>query len=190
MPESTWQSLLAAHETARRPNVGEVPDHRPGAAVLCCSDARVPPSAVFGQSHGDLFVVRNAGNLATPVAVASLDYAVSDLGVDLVIVMGHTQCGAVNAALNDTSEPHLEPVVGPILELLADEPDLDAGQLIEKNILSALDTLAASGGPVGESIRVGDVQIVGALYDLATDSVVEISAPTDTREPRHLSEPQ
>ncbi len=107
-----WTELLGAHETARRADRGLVPQHKPNAAVLSCSDARVPPSVVFGQVHGDLFVVRNAGNNATPAAVASLDFAVGELDVDLIIVMGHTECGAV-AALYDLATDSLSELHDP-----------------------------------------------------------------------------
>ena len=82
MPDDTWAELVAAHERSRPAAVTEVPEHAPKAAILACSDARVPPSVVFDQPAGALFVVRIAGNTASPAALASLDYAVEHLGVD------------------------------------------------------------------------------------------------------------
>lgn len=98
-----WTELLDAHEMARRPDRGVVPQHKPTAAVLSCSDARVPPSVVFGQAHGDLFIVRNAGNNAIPAAIAA-------------------------AAANVTA-PHLAPIVDPIRELCVNHSCADAGRV-------------------------------------------------------------
>ncbi len=72
----------------------------PAAVVLSCSDSRVPPELIFDQGLGDIFVIRVAGNVADPVALGSVEYAVEHLHVPLIIVMGHDKCGAVTAALN------------------------------------------------------------------------------------------
>ena len=71
---------------------------QPEAAVLCCSDSRVPAEIIFDQSLGDLFVVRTAGLVLEPTSIGSLEYAVEHLGVSLIVVLGHTRCGAVRAA--------------------------------------------------------------------------------------------
>ena len=172
-----WNELLEAHESARRVDRGVVPQHNPNAAVLSCSDARVPPSVVFGQAHGDLFIVRNAGNNATPAAIASLDYAVGELGVDLIIVMGHTECGAVAAAAAGITAPHLAPIIDPIRELCVDQCCADADALGRRNILHAVDQLTASHGVAGPAIRSGQVKVVAAVYDLATDALQELTDP-------------
>lgn len=173
-----WTELLGAHESARRVDRGTVPQHNPNAAVLSCSDARVPPSVVFGQTHGDLFIVRNAGNNATPAAIASLDYAVGELGVDLVVVMGHTECGAVAAAAANVTAPHLSPIVDPIRELCVSHSCTDAAALGRRNVLHAVQQLTASNGVTGPAIRDGRVKVVAALYDLASDSLRELHDPT------------
>jgi carbonic anhydrase len=172
-----WTELLEAHETARRADRGIVPQHEPNAAVLSCSDARVPPSVVFGQAHGDLFIVRNAGNNATPAAIASLDFAVGELDVDLIVVMGHTECGAVAAAAANVTAPHLAPIVDPIRELCANQSCADVAELGERNVLHAVEQLTASQGVAGPAIRDGRVKVVAALYDLAADSLRELQAP-------------
>ena len=74
------------------------PGQAPGAAILGCADSRVPVEAVFDQSAGDLFVVREAGTLYSPSAAGSLDYSIDHLGVKLLVLLGHTSCGAVKAA--------------------------------------------------------------------------------------------
>ena len=77
---------------------------KPYAAVLTCSDSRVIPEAIFSAGNGDLFVIRVAGNVATDSTVASVEYAVRHLGVKIVLVLGHTSCGAVDAAPHDHAE--------------------------------------------------------------------------------------
>ncbi len=86
---------------------------QPEAAVLCCSDSRVPAEIIFDQSLGDLFVVRTAGLVLEPTSIGSLEYAVAHLNVPLLVVKGHQCCGAVTAAVNhpDTDEGHISAIV-------------------------------------------------------------------------------
>lgn len=98
---------------------GVVPVHRPVAVVIGCSDARVPVEQVFDQAPGSLFIVRVAGHVLEPAALASILYATRELEVRLVIVLGHQSCGAVCAALSGTTDKALEPLVAPIAARLA-----------------------------------------------------------------------
>ena len=93
---------------------GVVPAHRPVAVVIGCSDARVPVEQVFDQPPGSLFIVRVAGHVLEPAALASILYAIRELGVRLVVVLGHQSCGAVCATLSGTDDPALQPLVAPI----------------------------------------------------------------------------
>lgn len=102
---------------------GVVPAHRPVAVVIGCSDARVPVEQVFDQPPGSLFIVRVAGHVLEPAALASILYAIRELDVRLVIVMGHQACGAVCAALSGTSDAALRPLVAPIAARLASVGD-------------------------------------------------------------------
>jgi len=102
---------------------GVVPPHRPVAVVVGCSDARVPVEQVFDQAPGSLFIVRVAGHVLEPAALASILYATQELGVRLVIVLGHQACGAVCATLSGTTDKALQPVVGPIAARLASVGD-------------------------------------------------------------------
>ncbi len=138
-----WAELLGSHERSRDSGRQDVPTHAPRAAVLACSDARVPPSVVFDQPAGSLFVVRVAGNVATPSAIASLDYAVAELGVGLVVVLGHTGCGAVTAALAGDCDGFLAPITRQLCEMLSEHDTLDAANLARRNVERSLDTLAA-----------------------------------------------
>lgn len=187
-----WNDLLTAHEAVRDPSRSLAPDHAPKAAILTCSDARVPPSVIFDQPAGSLFVVRVAGNTATPAAIASFDYAVAELGVELVVVLGHTNCGAVAAACAGGGDRYLEPLTATIRDLVENGDCDDPEQLAERNVRAAIDTLAASPSPVGRAIRSGAVTVEGATYDLATDDVRPLSTSTlqsSATEPKELARP-
>lgn len=173
MTES-WHTLLAAHQASRDATRSVAPEHTPTAAVLACSDARVSPSILFDQPAGSLFVARVAGNIVTPEARASFDYAVTALGVRLVVVLGHTECGAVGAACAGATDSYLQPlttaIAGP-----AHAPCRDADELAERNVRTAIASLRESQSPVGQAIRRGDVAIEGAIYDLTHDRIQPIT---------------
>ena len=80
-------------------------EHKPFAIILGCSDARVPAELVFDQGLGDLFVIRVAGNIVAPSQVGSIEFAASRFGTRLVVVLGHTQCGAIAATIEELSRP-------------------------------------------------------------------------------------
>jgi carbonic anhydrase len=183
MPHSgslTWTALKAACDT--RAEVAELPAHQPAAAVLTCSDARLSPARRFGVPEGSLFVVRVAGNLASPEAVASLTYATEYLGVETVVVLGHDHCGAVEAALACSSDPALACIVDPIRASLAQSPACaDTPCAVERNVASVLQVLRDDPGPLGDAIREGRVALHGAVIDLVTSSTTDIvHTPTST----------
>lgn len=185
-PAATWGQMVAAHAAATHdhPPTGAFPLHRPAAAILACSDARVPPSLLFGQEPGNLFVVRLAGNSATAGAVASLTYAVEQLGVELVVVLGHTGCGAVTAALSPDSEPELRAVLDPIDEMLdgCDTcTDIDAA--VTANVRHNMRRLRRDRGPLGTGIADGRVALRGAVHDLRTGSLIELDDDHDHDQP-------
>src|SRR5262249_8509634 len=91
-------NMTSFNEDLNLINSGILESHQPFAAILSCADARLSPEIVFDQVMGDLFIVRVAGNIATPEMIASLEYAVAALGVRLIMVMGHGACGAMAAA--------------------------------------------------------------------------------------------
>lgn len=165
------ESLMASHRAIREPYRVTAPEHTPVAAILACSDARVPPSLLFDQPAGSLFMVRVAGNTATPAAIASLDYAVRELGVPLLIVLGHTGCGAVTAARAGKCDGYLSPITHQICALASGTDTLTLDQLIEMNVRSAVDALTNSKSPAGQGIRSGAVEVHGAIYDLDADLV-------------------
>jgi carbonic anhydrase len=120
---------------------GRIPEHRPRAVVIGCSDARVPVEQVFDQPPGSLFVVRVAGHVLEPAALASILFAVRELRVRLVIVLGHQACGAVRAALAARADAALGPLVDPIVGRLwrAAGATLSEDDAIAVNVRAAAD---------------------------------------------------
>jgi carbonic anhydrase len=172
--DSSWDALLAGHRRAEPAMTAlaggglRPPLHRPRAAILACSDARVPPSVVFDQPAGSLFVIRIAGNTAGPAAQASLDYAVAELGVDLIVVLGHTSCGAVTAAASGTCGGHLAPIVAPICRIARQHPDATVDELAALNVAATMTDLSTHDGPIPRAIADGRLEIRGAVHDLVT----------------------
>ena len=142
----------------------------PFAAILSCADSRVPVELIFDQSIGHLFVTRIAGNLAATEIIASLEYGVAVLGIKLILVMGHSNCGAVKAAIQgkevpgeiSTLFPHIQPAIvqaGTNVELAT-----KANAKIQAALLRDASTVISS------SAKQGKVKVAAAYYDLATGS--------------------
>ena len=193
MSKPLWETLLAAHHrvqslaaAASGPGAG-LPRHEPMAAILACSDARVPPSVLFDQAAGDLFVVRIAGNTASPAALASLDYAVAALGVELLVVLGHTGCGAVGAAASGTCGGHLAPIVESICELARQHPRADHDHLAMLNVATTLEALASHDGPVGVAVATGHLELQGAVHDLLTGGLLPVTTTNQLTTPVEAS---
>lgn len=157
----------------------------PFAIVLGCSDSRVPPEIVFDQGLGDLFVVRVAGNIASPPEIGSVEFAASQFGSRLVVVLGHSRCGAVLATLETlggTSEgltPNLQSIVeciAPSVEPLpAAEPSGDSDALVERairdNARAQASHLRRGSALLEHLIHTDDLLIVCAEYSLETGVV-------------------
>lgn len=154
----------------------------PFAALVCCSDSRVPPELLFGRGLGDIFVVRNAGNVVDAVAMGSIEYAISALQVPLVIVLGHQSCGAVNAAisvvLKGTPYPGsigrvIEPIIPAVLDAQrngGDENLLESA--IRMNVSRIVSQLRHASEPMlMEPLSEGRLRIVGATYSLELGEV-------------------
>ncbi len=157
------------------------PLHQPRVAIIACSDARVPPSVVFDQPAGNLFVIRIAGNTAGPAAQASLEYAVAELGVDLIVVLGHTTCGAVTAAASGTCGGHLAPIVEPICRIARMYPNASVDELAALNVANTMADLAAQDGPISQAVADGRLEIRGALHDLVTGRLHSVAAHAEER---------
>jgi carbonic anhydrase len=143
--------------------------------VLSCADSRVPPELIFDQGLGDLFTVRVAGNIVDDVILGSLEYAAEHLHVPLIIVLGHTGCGAVKATI-EGGEPntHIEALVKAIRPAV-EQASHEAGALMENavrdNVRIAVKQLEQSNPILAELVRHGKLQIRGAVYHLDTGAV-------------------
>lgn len=154
-------------------------EQHPFAVILGCSDSRVPPEVVFDQGLGDLFVIREAGNVADDDTLGTVEYAVEHLHSPLVVVLGHQGCGAVTAAVGAVVRD--EAVEGHVLHLVDDiapavmEVQGRAGDLVDEsiraNVRHVVRRLRASGPVLRSRDRRGEVRIVGCYYSLATGVV-------------------
>lgn len=153
---------------------------KPHAIVLSCSDSRVPPEVLFDQKLGEIFVIRTAGQAIDSSVIASIEYAVSHLGTNLIVVMGHESCGAVKAALStlngeDAGSPSLNKLVGdihPRLQRFSRVP-ASAGVLEESwaNVNGVSQDLAARSEIIQSAIESGELKIQKALYHLGSGNV-------------------
>ncbi|HEY8217179.1 MAG TPA: carbonic anhydrase [Acidimicrobiia bacterium] len=164
--------------TRRRVRVAE--SQKPFAAVLTCADSRVPPELVLDQGIGDLFVVRIAGNTGVdPLVVGSLEYSVEVLGSILVFVLGHSNCGAVKAAIDvatkgATLPGDLPAVVAPIIPAVDAVKDRPKDELLEaateENIRLTMEALSAV-ALLRDRVADGSLLISGGEYELASGKV-------------------
>jgi len=140
---------------------------KPFAAILSCADSRVDPGWVFASGSGELFQVRSAGNTAFDDGIASLEYAVAVLGTQLVIVMGHSGCGAVKAAMgSEPLTPLLEGLVQPIRASLRSGDALNAA--IQDNVRYAADQLTSRSTVLKEAVAAGKLSIRSAYFDIGS----------------------
>lgn len=152
-----------------------VAGQHPVAAVLSCADSRVPVEILFDQGIGDLFIIRNAGNVVDDVVLASLEYALDHLGVSLVIVLGHTRCGAVTAAVQGGhASGHLPAILEPIslsVRASADQPGDPVYNATLANIHQMVKIIRSSQPVIGPAVEHGALQVVGACYHLVDGHV-------------------
>jgi carbonic anhydrase len=146
----------------------------PFASVLSCSDSRVPPETIFDRGLGDLFVVRVAGNVATPITIESLDYSVKHLGVRVVMILGHTKCGAVTAAvLGHDAEGDVGPLLSELAPAVRDskgEPGDPVENAIRENVALVMEKLESS-PELAAMVKTGELKIIGGVYDLSTGKI-------------------
>lgn len=156
----------------------------PKAIVLCCSDSRAPVEMIFDQDIGDLFVIRVAGNVVAPSLVGSVEFAVSTFGTNLVLVMGHTQCGAIAATLDHIENAHaissenihdivsrIKPHIFPIAQLRGATHEEKLTRAVEANVLASVSQLSHSSRLIEGLVGQGKMKILGAVLDLATGKV-------------------
>ncbi len=199
LPMSALEALDRLREGNRRFATGELssetrPSHSrvaalagqaPFAIILGCSDSRVPAELVFGQGLGDLFVIRVAGNIVAPSQVGSVEFAAASFGTRLVVVLGHSDCGAILATLDEIQRPaeHQSPNlraivnrVRPSIEgLLDSELRHDRGALVRRsvraNVRASVDHLRHGSEILENLILTEGLRVVGAEYSLETGVV-------------------
>ncbi len=173
------RSTDTAHDADDRRHLAR--EQHPFAAVLCCADSRVCPEFIFDQRPGAIFDVRNAGNLVDDDVMASLEYAVEHLHVRVVLVLGHSRCGAI-AAVHDAGDkplPHhlhaLQDHMGCIRDQLRATHDQHVKDVLDQlsaaNARGQVATLLKESAPLRESVERGDVLLLAGLYDLETGRV-------------------
>lgn len=148
-----------------------VEKQEPFAAVLSCSDSRVPVELIFDQSIGHIFVTRVAGNVITPEVVASLEYSAAVLGTKVLLVMGHAGCGAVEATIQGKEVPGqisaLYPHIQPAVDQAGD--NLEAATKANARIQAAL--LGESSTVIKGLVKEGKLKVAAAYYDIGSGSV-------------------
>lgn len=138
----------------------------PFALIVCCSDSRVIPENIFMKGLGDLFVVRLAGNVCGDFALGSIEYGIEHLGIKLVLVMGHTGCGAVHAALEGSHDSYIGEITNEIKKAIGRTKNpLNA---TKKNVLNSINKIKSS--PLIEK-DLDKATIVGAIYHTNTGKV-------------------
>src|SRR5258708_39798696 len=155
---------------------------RPFAIILGCSDSRTPVEILFDAGFGDLFVVRIAGNIVAPSVIGSIEFAASQFGSRLVVVMGHTRCGAIAAtvkaietglgpesknlrSITDRIAPHIEGLVRP------GNPDGIIREAVRANVRASADHLRHGSRLIEDLVVAGRVAVLGAEYELETGAV-------------------
>jgi carbonic anhydrase len=155
---------------------------RPFAIVLGCSDSRTPVEILFDQGFGELFVVRIAGNIVAPSVVGSIEFAASQFGTRLVVVMGHTRCGAVTATVNAIETGHgpeskniraITDRIAPHIAGLVQPGDNEGivREAVRANVRASADQLRHGSATLEQLVVAGRVAVVGAEYELETGAV-------------------
>ncbi|WP_375389969.1 carbonic anhydrase [uncultured Amnibacterium sp.] len=161
-------------DAARRAEIAA--GQAPSAAILGCSDSRVAAEVLFDQGLGDLFVIRNAGQIADASAIASVEYAVAVLGVPLVVVLAHDRCGAVQAAIDASAPdaPPLPPLIAAHIRAIrpaVQAGGTDAAAVAGAHLESTVASLLAASDLLSAAVADGSVDVVGATYRLAEGRV-------------------
>jgi carbonic anhydrase len=193
-PDKIWADLVEGNKrfVAGKPKKYALTDLRrtlakgqhPNVIVLGCSDSRVAPELLFDQNLGDLFVVRSAGNIADPVGLGSMEYAVEHLGATVIVVMGHEKCGAVTAACSGEKMPtsNLQAIVDKIAPAVTQaktyaKPDDLIEAAIKENVHSEAKELLAQSEVLRHAKDEGKLTIYETEYKLDSGEVVRLDNP-------------
>ena len=186
-PDDAIAELLSGNQryVANRPEAGKIvvpgttlaTEHTPFVAVIRCADARVSPEIWFDQPVGRIFTCGVAGNIPTTEIVASLEYAVAVLKVPLIVVMGHTCCGAIGAAVNHHEDLSVLPgslpaFIGQIIESNLADLDFDAPEAIDtaiaRNAVKGVEHLVRNSSVIADAVAAGSLKVIAGVQDLAS----------------------
>lgn len=182
-PDTAFQELLAGNQRFAANQLTSiehdltilkahtVDKQEPFAAVLSCADSRVPVELVFDQTIGHLFVTRLAGNIVTPEIIASLEYGVAVLGVKALLVLGHTNCGAVKAAMKADAVPGQISALYQHLRKAVEQSGGDLNKAIAANAGIQADLLRTSSPLIRDASKAGTLKVEAGVYDLGTGRV-------------------
>jgi carbonic anhydrase len=171
---------IAYHEDAARRKETADNGQKPFVSVLTCSDSRVPAEIVFDQGIGDVFVVRVAGNVADTDEIGTLEYGVGHLNTPLLVVLGHTKCGAVTAVC-EKAEVHgsipqlVDNIIPAVAKAQAAFPDLQgkalAPEAVKFNVYQAMADILSRSEEVRHLIKSQKLMVIGAIYDISSGKV-------------------
>jgi carbonic anhydrase len=151
----------------------------PYAAILSCADSRIAPEYAFDSGRGDLFVCRVAGNFANDDTIASMEYAVAVLGVPLIFVLGHDNCGAVDATIKSLRDdkalpghmPSLVAAIAPAVKAVSQQAGDTLGKAIRQNVIDNIARLASATPILSAAVEQHKLRVVGGVYRLTDGSV-------------------
>lgn len=148
-------------------------EQHPVACILTCMDSRVPPEIIFDQGIGSLFVIRIAGNIEDPDVLGSMEYAVAEKGVGVIVVMGHKNCGAINAAFGkvDPGIKGLSSLVEQVKKDVIPGDKAPYDQSAKHNVKLTIDHILSSSKTIHDKFEAGDLIIAGALYDVSNGTI-------------------
>jgi carbonic anhydrase len=159
LKDSTRRELLASGQS-------------PFAAILGCTDSRVVPEFIFDTGLGEIFTVRVAGNIANVASIASIEFAVSNLNVKLVLVLGHSNCGAVNAAVKGGDySSNLNRILTHITPAIEQTPGGNIDEITKKSAELNAEELVKRSAILSEAVKSGQLKIIPAFYHLESGEV-------------------
>ncbi len=147
--------------------------HQPHSVILSCMDSRVPPEIIFDQGIGNIFVIRNAGNLEDHNVLGSMEYAVEHSS-KLIVVMGHSHCGAVTGAVNEIKMGHLTQLVEQITPAITQGTNKahTINETAKQSIKNTIKDILERSSIISEKVKENKIKIVGAFYDIETGEVL------------------
>ncbi len=151
----------------------------PFAGILSCADSRVAPEYAFDTARGDLFVCRVAGNFANDDTIASMEYGAANLGVPLILVLGHESCGAVDATIKSLKDgttlpghlPSLVDALAPAVKASSSQPGNPFGNAVRQNVIDTVAKLKSATPILSAAVEAGKLKVVGGVYRLKDGKV-------------------